>query len=83
MGAIPVMITNNLLRAEFWSNFQFENRVKTYLELASIGVLSYTFVILQYYGIWTYLGYSQPLPMSLQLGGTVATVFINIALWSR
>ena len=78
------MISKNLLRAEYWSNFTFKNKWVSFLILAVVGITTYTGIIIGYYILWVeYQGLSLPLPMNLQLAGSIASIMINITLFFR
>ena len=84
MALVPLMIGKNLLRAEYWSNFAFKNKWVSFLILAGVGVTTYTGIIIGYYILWVeYQGLSLPLPMNLQLAGSIASIMINITLFFR
>ena len=84
MALVPLMISKNLLRAEYWSNFTFKNKWVSFLILAVVGITTYTGIIIGYYILWVeYQGLSLPLPMNLQLAGSIASIMINITLFFR
>ena len=84
MAAIPIMIGQNLLRAEYWSNLMFEKRGLSYLILVGTGFVLYACIMTGYSYLWIFhYGYNPPIPLNLHVGGSLTLIGINIALWFR
>ena len=84
MAAIPIMIGQNLLRAEYWSNLTFEKRGLSYLILVGTGFALYACIMTGYSYLWIFhYGYNPPIPLNLHVGGSLTLIGLNIALWFR
>ena len=79
-----ILTCQNLLRAEYWSQFSFANKGKTYIVLIGLmhGIQGCAAIV--YYYIWTkYMGFYQPMALNHFLCGSVAVLTINFSLWHR
>ena len=80
--AVLAMLLQNLLAAEYWSDFTFENRSKSYMILGGLGFVLYAGVIFGCFLVWTlYYGYVPPMPMSQRYAGGLSIVTTNVALF--
>ena len=83
-AVIPNMICLIIIRAKFWSGFEFEKEFKSYVVLGGFGMSVYLVVTIGYNLLWTkYFGYSLPMAMSEHGAAMSMFVAINVAIWLR
>ena len=69
-GLIPLLFGTILSIAIYWANFTFEKKWISYVEMIAVGSVTFLVALTTYYLVWTeYLGYFQPLPVSLIVTG--------------
>ena len=73
----------NLFGAEYWADFTFKNRGKSYFILAFVQNMVYWIVVVSYYLIWTNSGYFPPMPMCQHLGALTILLVYHVAVYFR
>ena len=72
-GVIPFVIGQTLQFTIYWANFSFEKKWTSYLAIIGVGSVTFFISTIIYDVVWTeYLGYFQPLPISLLVTGYTA-----------
>ena len=81
---VPMIVSQILIHAEYWSNFKFEKKWQTYVFSIGLAYLTYFGVMTGYHFIWTYyLGYYHPLPMNQVFIGGAMVVITCAFIWTR
>ena len=84
LAAGIVFTCQQLIRADYWSNFTFENKLTTYVLMIGLTFGLHIGINVVYYSIWTiYLGLFQPMPLGHFLTGSIIAVVVNGAFWLR
>ena len=84
LAAGIVFTCQQLIRADYWSNFTFENKLTTYLLMIGLTFGLHIAINAVYYSIWTtYLGLFQPMPLGHFLVGSIIAVVVNGSFWFR
>ena len=78
-GLVPLLIGTVLSIAIYWANFTFEKKWISYVEMIAVGLGAFLVALTAYYVVWTeYLGYFQPLPLSVIVTGSLTTTVMII-----
>ena len=78
-GLVPLLIGTVLSIAIYWANFTFEKKWISYVEMIAVGLGTFLVALTAYYVVWTeYLGYFQPLPLSVIVTGSLTTTVMII-----
>ena len=79
-----VFTFQQLIRADYWSNFTFARKVPTYIFMNVLTYVLYFVISICYYFLWThYFGFYQPMPLDHLIGGSIIAFVINAVLWLR
>ena len=84
MLTIPVLLSQVLAQAIYWSDFPLRRQWMSCLFLLILGSFVYGFAEIVYYLIWTYhLGFFQPMPFNAYMAAPVAFIVVSIAIYFR
>ena len=84
LGGGLIFGLQQLIRAEYWSNFTFEKRWSTYVLIIALTALLFLIIISTYHYVWTIMyNLYEPKPLTLMMSGTLTIVIINVALVLR
>ena len=81
---LPFFYGMTMLEGIYWSNFTYENELKSFLVIYGFGAGLYAILASGYYYLWTgILGYQSPLPLAWMVLATITLINVYLINWFR
>ena len=79
LGSSTVFVCQQLIRAEYWSNFELEKKLKTYVLVNGLThILNVVNFLVSAY-VWTsHFGFYHPIPLNVFIIASVSVLAINL-----